>query len=76
MVINIDTTSQLYQKYVDGIDAIRSFYTPKLLIFKDLPLSKQKAWLKRDPLLKKIFKLSLDLSEFIMMIGGELDNDL
>jgi hypothetical protein len=61
MAETIDTSSPQYQAYLNGIDTIRAYYTPKLKLFAKMPRDKQKLWLQRDPLLRKLLKLSFDL---------------
>jgi len=59
----IDTQSPQYQQYLNGIDTIGTYYAPRLKLFAKLPVEKKKLWLQKDPLLRKLLKLSYDLHE-------------
>jgi hypothetical protein len=71
----INTQSAAYQQYLTGLDTIRTYYTPKLKIFAKLPRAKQKLWLQRDPLLRKLLRLSFDLTEWASQFTKETEND-
>jgi len=63
--INIDTTSAQYQQLLQGVDILRDVVTPRLKLFKKMPLAWKKQWLQRDPLLRKVLKLGLDLEAYL-----------
>jgi len=63
--IDIDTTSNQYQQLTNGIDTLRTVMTPRLKLFKKMPLLKKKQWLQRDILLRKTLKLMMDGKEYI-----------
>ena len=66
--IDIDTTSGQYAQLSGGIDTLRTVMTPRLALFKKMPLSVKKAWLQRDPLLRKTLKLGRDLADYIELL--------
>ncbi len=73
--MNIDTTSQQYQQYLNGLSNLRTLMAPRFALFKKLPLAKKKLWLKKDPLFRKILKTSLIVAEWAEEMRGEVEND-
>ena len=75
MAINIDTTTQAYQKYLDGLDNLRTLMTPRFVMFAKLPEAKQKLWLQRDPLFRKLLKMGLDIAAWAEQFKEDIAND-
>lgn len=73
MILN--TQSAQYQQYLTGLQAIIDFYKPKLVLFEKLPPAKKKLWLQRDPLFRKLLKMSFGLSEWASEFRTEVQND-
>lgn len=73
--MNIDTQSQQYQNYLTGLDNLKAYYAPKLVLFAKLPKAKKKLWLQRDPLLRKFLKISLSVAEWASQFREEIKND-
>ena len=65
MGINIDTQSQKYQGYLAGLGNLRDDMIPRLKAFSKLSKLKQKVWLDRDPLMRRLIKLSLVVSKHV-----------
>ena len=61
--IDIDTTDPTYQQFHNGLASLRTYLTPRVKLLRKLPRANQKAWLQRDPLMRRAFRFSLDLSE-------------
>jgi len=75
MAINIDTTAQAYIKYLNGLDDLRTLMTPRFVMFAKLPRAKQKLWLQRDPLFRKLLKMGLDVAEWAEQFKEDTAND-
>jgi len=75
MAINIDTTAPAYQQYLNGLDSLRTLMTPRFKVFAKLPRDKQKLWLQRDPLFRKLLKMGLDISEWSEQFKEDTVND-
>lgn len=73
--MQIDTTSILYQKYFTGLTNLRIVMAPRFALFKKLPIAKKKLWLKKDPLFRKILKMSLKVAEWAEEMKAEVEND-
>lgn len=71
----IDTQSAQYQQYLTGLQNLIDFYKPKLALFAKLPLSKKRLWLQKDPLFRKLLKVSLWLAEWAEEMKIEVEND-
>ncbi len=71
----INTTSQQYQNYLAGLQALIDFYRPNLVLFAKLPNDKKRLWLQRDPLFRKFLKTSISVAEWAEEFKGELVND-
>jgi hypothetical protein len=63
--INIDTTSPQYVQLLNGLGTLRTVLAPRIQLLRQLPRDKQKAWLQRDPLLRRTIKLAQTLGEII-----------
>lgn len=77
MAVNIDTTSQQYQKYLDGLDELRVLMLPRFKAFDKLGEEKQRWWLQRDPLMRKLLKTALIINKHIIADSWmeEIQND-
>ncbi len=75
MAITIDTQSAQYQQYLTGLQNLIDFYKPKFVLFKKLPLSKQKLWLQKDPLFRKILKLGVIVGDWVVEYREDVQND-
>jgi hypothetical protein len=73
--MNIDTTSQQYQKFVNGLDDLRALMAPRFVLFEKLSPEKQRQWLQRDLLFRKVLKMSLKVSEWAQQFRDETEND-
>ena len=73
--MNIDTTSPQYQQYLSGLSGLRIMMAPRFALFKKLPRDKQKIWLQKDPLFKKILKMSLTVAEWAEQFKEDIVND-
>ncbi len=73
--MQIDTTSAQYQQYLNGLNGLRVLMAPRFALFKKLPLAKKKLWLQKDPLFRKILKLSLKVAEWAEEMKAEIEND-
>ncbi len=67
--IDIDTTSQAYQKLLDGVGTLRTLLTPRFKVFVKLPRAKQLLWLQQDPLLKAVLRLVRDVVKADVAFG-------
>jgi len=77
MAVAIDTTSAKYQAYMTGLENLRTDMLPRLKAFKSLGKEKQKWWLERDPLLRRLIRLSciIDKHVNIRKLREEVIND-
>ena len=75
MALNIETTSQQYQQYLNGLASLRTLMTPRFKLFGKLPQDKQKTWLQKDPLFRKILKMGLDISKWSEQFREDIQND-
>lgn len=73
MVIN--TQSVQYQQYLTGFENLQELMKPRLVMFAKLPEDKQRLWLQRDPLFRKLLKSSLQLSNWARGLKSEIEND-
>ncbi len=73
--MNIDTQSAQYQNYLTGLQNLIDFYKPKLVLFAKLPRDKQKLWLQKDPLLRKLLKTAFGIAEWAEDFRKETEND-
>lgn len=73
--MNIDTASAQYQNYLTGLQTLIDFYQPKFVLFKKLPRSKQKQWLQKDPLFRKILKIGVTVGEWSHNFKEDVQND-
>lgn len=73
--MQIDTTSQQYQQYLTGLDSLRTLMAPRFALFKKLPASKQKQWLQKDPLFRKIIKMGVLVGNWAEQFKGDVEND-
>ena len=77
MPINIDTTNPQYQQYLNGLDSLRTLMLPRLRAFDKLGEAKQRWWLQRDPLLRKLLKTTSIINKHILADSWmeEIQND-
>ena len=68
----IDTSAAQYIQLYNGIATLRTVMTPRLALFAKLPLTKKRQWLVRDPLLRRVLKMGLDLRDYINNMEDEL----
>jgi len=61
----ISSQDAQYQSLCTGLDTLQTVMTPRLKLFKKLPLSAKKQWLKKDILLRKTLKLLRDGADYI-----------
>jgi len=73
MAINIDTTSTQYQQYMNGLASLRTFMLPRFKVFHKLSLEKQKWWLARDPLMRRVLKMGLIINKLTNPNGFETE---
>lgn len=73
--MNIDTTSTQYQQYLNGLISLRTLMVPRFKLFAKLPKDKQKLWLQKDPLFRKILKMGLFVAEWAEQFKGDIEND-
>jgi len=73
--MQINTTSAQYQQYLSGLNRLRNLMAPRFALFKKLPIVKKKLWLQKDPLFRKILKLSLIVAEWTEEMKAEIQND-
>ena len=69
--LNFNTDTAQYTQLNNGLDTLRTVMTPRLALFKKMPLSIKRAWLQRDPLLRKTLKLGRDLADYIENLREE-----
>ncbi|KKN55588.1 hypothetical protein LCGC14_0580600 [marine sediment metagenome] len=72
---NIDTTSNQYQQYLTGLTNLRTLMAPRFAMFKKLPRDKQRLWLQKDPLFRKILKTGLLVTEWAEQFKEDIVND-
>ena len=75
MTTIIDTTSAQYQQYLNGFVGLRTLMVPRFKLFAKLPRDKQKLWLQKDPLFRKILKTGLVVAEWAEQFRSEVQND-
>lgn len=75
MTLQIDTTSAQYQQYLNGLGNLRTLMAPRFKLFAKLPRAKQKIWLQKDPLFRKVLKMGLTVSEWAEQFKGDIEND-
>ena len=77
MPINIDTTSQQYQNYLNGLANLRTMMLPRFKAFEKLSPAKQRWWLQRDPLMRRLIKMSIIIAEHFApdQFKGDVTND-
>jgi hypothetical protein len=76
VAIDINTQSAQYQQYMTGLANLRTDMLPRLRAFKRLGPEKQRWWLQRDPLLRRLIKLGLIVSKHVPNImDREVEND-
>ena len=63
--INIDTTSAQYTQLLAGLGTLRTVLAPRIKFLLGVPRAKRRAWLQRDPLLRRTLKLAQTLQELI-----------
>lgn len=68
--ITIDTSAPQYQQLLNGLGTLRTVLAPRVKLLLQLPPAKQRAWLQRDPLLRRTIKMSQTLTELLEL---ELD---
>lgn len=73
--MEINTQSPAYQQYLTGFENLRQLMKPRLALFAKLPESKQRLWLQKDPLFRKLLKSSLQLAEWAENLKSEVAND-
>lgn len=73
--MQIDTTSAQYQQYLNGLSSLKTMMAPRFALFKKLPRAKKKLWLRKDPLFRKILKMSLIVAEWADELKEEIQND-
>jgi hypothetical protein len=73
--MQIDTTSAQYQQYLSGLDGLRTLMAPRFALFKKLPVSKQRQWLQKDPLFRKVIKMGVLVGNWAEQFKGEVQND-
>ena len=71
----IDTTNPVYQQYLNGYNNLVDLMKPRLTLFAKLPESKQRLWLQRDPLFRKILKNSLKVAEWAEQFKEDVKDD-
>ena len=74
MAVQIDTTSPQYQQYLNGLDSLRTLMAPRFVLFAKLPKAKQKLWLQKDPLFRRILKMGLNVSEWAEQFREDIQN--
>ena len=75
MAIDINTQSAAYQQYLNGFENLRQLMKPRLALFAKLPRAKQRLWLQKDPLFRKLLKNALQLAEWAERLREEVEND-
>ena len=65
MALNINTDAPKYQNYLAGLEDLREDMIPRLKIFSNLSRERQTWWLQRDPLLRSILKLALQINKHL-----------
>lgn len=73
MIIN--TQSPAYQQYLTGFENLRELMKPRLVMFAKLPKDKQRLWLQKDPLFRKLLKSALRLAEWAEQFKEDIEND-
>ena len=73
--MQINTTSVQYQQYLNGLSNLRTLMVPRFKLFAKLSKDKQKLWLQKDPLFRKILKMSLTVAEWAEQFKGDIEND-
>jgi len=73
--MTIDTTSQQYQNYLSGLANLRTMMSPRFALFAKLPPDKQKLWLRKDPLFRKLLKTSLVIADWATKFQKDTEND-
>lgn len=63
--INIDTRNPQYVSLLDGLATLRDVLAPQIKLLRQLPRDKQRAWLQRDPLLRRAIRLALELRDLL-----------
>jgi hypothetical protein len=56
--LNIDTTSAQYQDRLADIQAIKTFYGPRIRRYFTLDDAAQQAWRQADPILRELLDLA------------------
>lgn len=69
--IDIDVTSVQYQQSLNGLALLRTTLAPRVKILAALPPAKQRAWLQRDPLLRRTIKMAQELQDVLGLEAGE-----
>lgn len=75
MALSINTTSQQYQQYLNGLTGLRTLMAPRFKLFAKLPKDKQRLWLQKDPLFRKVLKLGLGVAKWAEQFKGDIQND-
>lgn len=75
MALQIDTTSAQYQQYLTGLGNLRVLMAPRFKLFAKLPRDKQRMWLQKDPLFRKVLKMSLRVAEWAEQFKEDIEND-
>lgn len=73
--MQIDTTSAQYQQYLNGLSGLKTLMASRFKLFAKLPKAKQKIWLQKDPLFRKILKISLTVAEWAEQFKEDIEND-
>ncbi len=73
--MQIDTTSAQYQQYLTGLSNLRTLMAPRFALFKKLPQFKQRQWLQKDPLFRKVIKMGVLVGNWTEQFKGDVEND-
>ena len=65
--ISIDTTSVQYQQLLAGLGVLRTVLAPRITLLRQLTREQQRAWLARDPLLRRTIRMATDLAELVYL---------
>lgn len=63
--LTIDTTSNQYQQLLNGLGTLRTLLGPRIKMLLKADRDVQKAWLQRDPLLRRTILLARKLSKLV-----------
>lgn len=63
--MKIDTTSAKYQNYMTGLSNLKKDMLPQFEAFSKLSREKQRWWLQRDPLMRRVLKFMIMLNKWV-----------